>query len=83
MTRTWERTTTEGDTIRVTIDVHGAAVSVQAVTGRREGWAVTHEVFEDEWLPWLAEPFDDVRDDIRAAVALTRAEAEDVDDHIP
>lgn len=83
MTRTWERMNTEGDTIRVTVDAQGAAVSVQAVTGRREGWAVTYEAFEDEWLPWLAGPFDDVRDEILAAVTHARAGADDADDHIP
>jgi hypothetical protein len=83
MTRTWERTNAEGDTLRVTVDAQGAAVSVQTVTGHREGWAVTHEAFEDEWMPWLAAAFDDVRDEIDAAVKLARAQADDVDDQIP
>lgn len=83
MTRTWERTTPEGDTITVTIDACGAAVSVWRVTGAREGWTPSLEEFEAEWLPSLAAPFDDALDDIRDAVAEARNAADDEDDRVP
>ncbi len=83
MTRTWERTTPEGDTVTVTIDPQGAAVSMVRVTGAREGWVVSLDEFEAEWLPWIESGFDDVIDDVRAALDEARAEAGDVDDHIP
>lgn len=83
MTRTWERTTEAGDTITVTIDALGAAVSIRRVTGAREGWAISHEEFEEEWLPWLAAPFDDVTGELATALGEVRQAADDLDDQEP
>lgn len=81
--RTWTRTVDDGSTLTVSIDAVGAAVSVQHIHGAREGHAVSFEAFEAEWLPWLAEPFDDALDEMRDAVDAARAEADDLDDLVP
>lgn len=83
MTRTWDRTTPEGDTITLTVDPTGLAASIQRVWGGREGFTGALDEFEETWAPWLAGPFDDVLEEVRAAVEGARLEADDADDAIP
>ena len=64
MTRAWTRTTADGDTVTVTVDAEGAAVSVLRITGAREGWVLSLDDFEAEWLPFLGADFDDATDDV-------------------
>ena len=83
MTRTWERTTADGDAVTVTVDPAGIAVSWRRVWGEHEGYTASLDAFDDEWLAWLAGPFDDVIDEIRAAVAEAAHAADDADDNVP
>lgn len=83
MTRTWSRDTAVGDTVTLTVDRRGIAVSVLAIDGRREGFTGSLESFEEEWEAWLGAPFGDVIDDIREAVGVARGAADDDDDLIP
>lgn len=83
MTRTWSRDTAAGDTITLTVDRVGLAVSVLAIDGRREGHTAPLDAFEGQWEPWLGGAFADVIDEIRDAVELARGAAEDDDDAIP
>ena len=83
MTRTWSRDTASGDTLTLTIDRVGIAVSVLAIDGRREGFTGSLESFEEEWEPWLGAPFADVMDDVREAVWGARGAADHDDDDIP
>lgn len=79
----WERTNNDGDTITLTVDEHGAAVSVQRIYGAREGYTLSHEALLEAWLPWLEEQFEDDVDAVREAVEERRRAAELVDDEIP
>jgi hypothetical protein len=81
--RSWTRTDADGDAATLTLDAHGAALSVWRVDGRREGWTASHEAFEREWIPWLPPAFDDVRDEVREVLEAARAAAERDDDDIP
>ena len=83
MTRTWSRDTAAGDTVTLTIDPAGIAVSVLAIDGRREGFTGSLESFDEEWAPWLAANFDDAMEEIRDAVGLAWSEAGGADDRIP
>ncbi len=83
MNRTWERTTAEGDTVTLTVDDIGAAVSVRRVYGAREGYTFSHQEFLEEWLPWVEEHFDGALDEVRDAIEACRGEADERDDNIP
>jgi hypothetical protein len=83
MNRTWSRDTAAGDTVTLTVDRVGVAVSVLAIDGHREGHTGSLEAFEEEWEPWLCGPFADVIDEIREAVGYARGAADDDDDLIP
>ena len=83
MTRAWTRTTADGDTVTVTVDAEGAAVSVLRITGAREGWVLSLDDFEAEWLPFLGADFDDATDDVADALTEARGEAVDRDDREP
>jgi hypothetical protein len=83
VTRTWEHTTEEGDTLTLTVDDVGAAVSVRRVYGAREGWVLSHQELLDAWLPWLEAHFEGALDDVREALDAARGAADDVDDNIP
>jgi hypothetical protein len=83
MTRTWSRDTAAGDSVTLTVDRLGVAVSVLAIDGRREGFTGSLESFEEEWASWLGAPFADVMEEIREAVEVARGAADDEDDLIP
>ena len=83
MTRTWSRDTAAGDTVTLTVDRLGVAVSVLAIDGHREGFTGSLEAFEEEWASWLGATFADAMEEIREAVELARGEADDEDDLIP
>ena len=83
MNRTWSRDTAAGDTVTLTVDRAGIAVSVLAIDGRREGHTGSLEDFEDEWESWLFAAFADVMPEIREAVGYARGAADDDDDMIP
>jgi len=83
MARTWSCDTDEGDTVTVTVDPRGVAVSVLRINGAREGFTASLEDFEHDVAPWLTAPFVDVIDDIRDAVDHARSAADDEDDAIP
>lgn len=83
MARTWSRDTEEGDTVTVTVDPRGVAVSVLRISGAREGFTASLDEFEDDVAPWLAVPFADVIDELREAVDHARSAADDEDDAIP
>ena len=83
MNRTWSRETPAGDTVTVTVDRVGVAVSVLAIDGRREGFTGSLESFEEDWAPWLGGSFADVIDEIADAVTVARGAWDDEDDRIP
>ncbi len=83
MTRTWERTTAEGDTVTLTVDEVGAAVSIRRVFGAREGYTLSHQELFEDWLPLVEEHFDDTADEVREALDAARNAADDLDDQIP
>lgn len=83
MARTWSRDTEEGDTVSVTVDPRGVAVSVLRISGAREGYTASLEDFDDDVAPYLAAPFADVIDELREAVDHARSAADDEDDGIP
>lgn len=83
MTRTWSRDTAAGDTVTLTVDPAGIAVSVLSIDGRREGYTGALESFEEEWAPWLGGAFGDVMDEVREAVEVARGAADDEDERIP
>lgn len=83
MARTWSRDTDEGDTVTVTVDPRGVAVSVLRINGAREGFTASLDDFDDDVAPWLTAPFVDAIDDIRDAVDHARSAADDEDDAIP
>ncbi len=83
MARTWSRDTDEGDTVTVTVDPRGVAVSVLRISGAREGFTTSLEDFESDVAPWLSAPFVDAIDEIRDAVDHARSAADDEDDAIP
>lgn len=83
MARTWSRDTEEGDTVTITVDPRGVAVSVLRISGAREGYTASLDDFEGDFAPWLAAPFVDVIDEIREAVDHARHAADDEDDAIP
>lgn len=83
MSRTWTRDTPAGDTVTLTVDRVGVAVSVLAIDGRREGFTGSLEAFEEEWAPWLEGAFANVLDEVREAVGVARGRWDDDDDRIP
>ncbi len=83
MTRTWERTTEDGDTVTLTVDAVGAALSVRKVYGARDGCTLSHQELLEDWLPWVEAHFEDAVDEVRAAVEACRGEADERDDNIP
>ncbi len=83
MTRSWSRDTAAGDSVTLTVDRLGVAVSVLAIDGHREGFTGSLESFEEEWASWLGAAFADVMEEIREAVEVARGAADDEDDLIP
>lgn len=81
--RVWSCTTDGGDTVTLTVDVYGVAVSTRGIAGDRHGEALSFDDWDDAWRSWVEGCFPDDAAAIAEAVEVARAQHGDDDDRIP
>lgn len=80
----WQRENEQGDTVTITVGPEGATVLVQRIDGGREHEVLSLEDFEEAWLPWLDERFDDALSEaLRGALRDASDAASYDDDQVP